>query len=245
MLRRPFVLLARVVLACLAIAPTMRAQETKEARPRQHQELFEQHQGDFDYLVGDWRFTARNSDYGEFTGVWSAVKLATGNGGHVLDEYRITGENGETYFVPSTLRVYNPAIDRWELVSVTETSGLDDRGTALTVGNEMHVEQTFGGTRGSPEKWRIRYLHSRRRRPLGCGAFHGCWKDLEAAHDARGHPHGPRALHPTAHAAPDAVAPSPVSPRPDPSASSIHCRGNHGVAYQSACGASRVILRRT
>lgn len=160
-MRRHVIASATALLVCLAQASTAEAQETNEARQQRHQKLFEQHKGDFDYLLGDWRFTARNSDYGPFTGVWSAVKLATGSGGHVLDEYRITGETGETYFVSSTLRVYNPAIDRWELVSVTETSGLDDRGTARKVGSEMHIEQTFGGTRGSPETWRIRYFDIR------------------------------------------------------------------------------------
>ena len=166
MRRRHLIVLSSVAFACLTMAPAARAQETAEARQQRYQRLFEQHKGDFDYLLGDWRFNARNSDYGPFTGVWSAAKLATGNGAHVLDEYRIVGEKGETYFVSSTLRVYNPAIDRWELVSVTETSGLDDRGTAQKVGSEMHIEQSFGGASGRAEQWRIRYFD------IGADAFH-------------------------------------------------------------------------
>lgn len=139
------------------IAPAARAQEQRDTTAERFQKLLQQHRGDFDYLIGDWRFEARNSDYGKFSGVWSAVKLATGNGSHVLDEYRIVGDGGETYFVSSTLRVYNPMIDKWELVSAHETSGLKDLGTAARVGSEMHIEQTFGTTRGPAEQWRIRY----------------------------------------------------------------------------------------
>ncbi|MBC7897601.1 MAG: hypothetical protein H7066_19435, partial [Cytophagaceae bacterium] len=153
--------LAAVVTALGITAPVAHGQEDKAATAKRYKTLLEQHKGDFDYLLGDWRFTARNSEHGAFTGVWSAVRLATGGGAHVLDEYRVTSEQGETYFASSTLRVYNPAIDTWELVSVHETSGLQDRGTARRVGDEMRLEQTFGVTRGAPESWRIRYFDIR------------------------------------------------------------------------------------
>jgi len=116
-----------------------------------------QHQGDFDYLLGDWRFEARSADFGEFRGVWSAVRLATGAGAHVMDEYRVLGSNGETVFVSSTLRVFDPFRNHWELVSVHETSGLRDVGTARKVGDEMHLEQVFGVASGQSATWRIRY----------------------------------------------------------------------------------------
>ena len=29
---------------------------------------FEQHKGDFDYLLGDWQFTADSKDYGKYGG---------------------------------------------------------------------------------------------------------------------------------------------------------------------------------
>lgn len=135
----------------------LQAQSAREEQARRFQQLLEQHKGDFDYLIGDWRFTARNATFGAFTGVWSAVKLATGHGSHILDEYRVTGDSGETYFVSTTLRTYNPALDRWELVSAHETSGLRDQGTGRRVGSEMRLEQTFGVTSGAPELWRIRY----------------------------------------------------------------------------------------
>ena len=137
------------------------AQDADQSESERQKRLLESRRGDFDYLLGDWRFTARNSQWGEFGGVWSAVRLATGSGSHVLDEYRVTGDQGETYFASSTLRVYNPAMDRWQLVSVHETSGLEDLGTAHKVGDEMHLEQTFGANGKAPELWRIRYFDIR------------------------------------------------------------------------------------
>lgn len=134
------------------------SQQNDSAAAERTRSLIELHKGDFDYLLGDWRFTARSATWGEFAGVWSALRLATGGGAHVLDEYRVTGDSGETFFASSTLRVYNPARDRWELVSVHETSGLEDAGTARKIGAEMHIEQTFGANTATPERWRIRYF---------------------------------------------------------------------------------------
>lgn len=117
--------------------------------------------GDFDYLLGDWRFAGMSKWWGRLAGVWSAVRLATGDGTHVLDEYRILDDSGRTIFASTTLRVLNRPAGRWELVTAAPGSGVADRGTARRVGDEMHVEQVFGVATGKPEQWRIRYSHIR------------------------------------------------------------------------------------
>ena len=113
------------------------------------------HKGDFDYLLGDWEFDSNNRQYGKAHGYWSAARLA----GHaqILDEFRIVGDSGQTYYVISTLRSYNALRDRWELVSVGNPNGLQDLGTGQRVGGEMHIEQSFGVGGSNPSRSRIRY----------------------------------------------------------------------------------------
>ena len=114
------------------------------------------HKAEFDYLLGDWEFTGTNRQYGKVHGYWSAVRLGEGQ---ILDEYRVVGESCETYYVTSTLRNYNGALDRWELVGADAGGGLQDVGTGNRQGDEMRIEQTFGVARGTPSRWRIRYHH--------------------------------------------------------------------------------------
>jgi hypothetical protein len=130
------------------------AQEAGRRTAEQMKASFEAHKGDFDYLLGDWEFTATSREYGAFRGYWSAVRLAEGQ---VLDEYRVAGDAGETYYVTTTLRNYNSALDRWELIGADAGTGLQDFGTGQRVGGEVHIEQRFGVARGSPTLWRIRY----------------------------------------------------------------------------------------
>ena len=139
----------------LALVTPLRAQSAAPRTPAERRALYEQHKGDFDYLLGDWEFTAVSRQYGTFGGRWSAVRLAVG--GHVYDEYRILDDSGSTIYVTSTLRVYNSALDRWELVSLDQGSGLVDAGTGQLAGGEMHIEQRFGVGGPSPSLWRIRY----------------------------------------------------------------------------------------
>ena len=119
---------------------------------------FEAHKGDFDYLLGDWEFTATSQQYGRFRGYWSAVHL---DEGQVLDEYRVVGDAGETYYVTTTLRNYNSAADRWELIGADAGTGLQDFGTAQRDGGEVRIEQRFGVARSNPSTWRIRYHNIR------------------------------------------------------------------------------------
>ena len=119
---------------------------------------FEAHKGDFDYLLGDWEFTAESKEYGAFRGYWSAVRL---DEGQILDEYRVVGDKGETYFVTTTLRNYNKTLGRWELIGADAGAGLQDFGTARKVGSEIHIEQKFGVVSETPSLWRIRYYNIR------------------------------------------------------------------------------------
>jgi hypothetical protein len=133
-----------------AQTPSRKSEEQIEA-------LVAAHKGDFDYLLGDWEFTGtRKTPNGDqkFRGVWSAARLADGQ---VLDEYRVVGDAGETWYVTTTLRNYNAFADRWELVGASPGQGLQDFGTAQKDGAEMRIEQRFGVASGSPHTWRIRY----------------------------------------------------------------------------------------
>lgn len=140
--------------ATLLVASPLFAQAIAKKTPEQIKASYDAHQGDFDYLLGDWEFTAVSRQHGEFRGYWSAVRLAEGQ---ILDEYRIVGDSGETYYVTTTLRAYNAVLDRWELVGMDAENGLQDMGTGQRVGAEVRIEQTFGVMSPNPSTWRIRY----------------------------------------------------------------------------------------
>ncbi len=145
-----------VALALLCLAPAaLRAQTAAGTSQEQMRAVFNAHKGDFDYLLGDWHFTADNKQYGKFQGYWSAVRLA--NEGEVLDEFRVVGDSGQTYDLSSTLRSYDALKDRWELVTVGGPNGLQNLGTGQRVGNEVHIEQRFGVGGPNPSVFRIRY----------------------------------------------------------------------------------------
>jgi hypothetical protein len=114
----------------------------------------EKPENDFDYLLGDWEFTAANKQFGEFRGVWSALRLAEGQ---ILDEYRVLDGKGGTIYVTTTLRNYNQRLHRWDLIGADAGTGLQDFGTAQRVGEEMRIEQRFGVGGPAPSLWRIRY----------------------------------------------------------------------------------------
>lgn len=131
------------------------SQPVPQKTPEQIRASVAAHRGDFDYLLGDWEFTVEDKQWGKGRGVWSAVRLAEGQ---VLDEYRLVGDNGETYYVTTTIRNYNAVLDRWELIGMDGANGLQEFGTARRVGNEMHLEQKFGVMTGQPNTLRIRYF---------------------------------------------------------------------------------------
>jgi hypothetical protein len=130
-----------------AQAPESKTEEQLEA-------AYAEHRDDFDYLLGDWEFTAVSEENGEFRGLWSAVKLADGQ---ILDEFRVVGDGGETFYLTTTIRSYNALLDRWELIGMEQGNGLQDFGTARRDGNEMQIEQRFGVRSAAPTVRRIRY----------------------------------------------------------------------------------------
>ena len=106
------------------------------------QARYKAHQGDFDYLLGDWEFTGSNRQ-GKFFGYWSAVRLP--ETGQIMDEFRILNDNGGTIVVSTTLRAYNAVLDQWELVLLdNRRTGLQNFGTGHREGAEMRIEQKFG-----------------------------------------------------------------------------------------------------
>src|SRR5438445_9022818 len=148
-----------VVASMLALALRLSAQALGQRSPEQIKASYDAHQGDFDYLLGDWEFTSVSREFGKGHGYWSAVRLA--EGAQILDEYRVVGDSGETYYASSTLRAYNAVLEQWELVSAEQATGLQNVGTARRVGEEMHVEQKFGVMSAKPSLWRIRYYDIR------------------------------------------------------------------------------------
>lgn len=144
--------LLAVIITATLIAPAA-AQDNEADAWRAN---LNEHAGDFDYLLGDWHFTSRGA-FGEGGGYWTAVRLATGDGSHILDEYRVVDGDGETLFASTTLRVFNASRGLWELVSAEAGTGLENTGTAKKVGDEMQIEQRFG----RDNVWRIRYYDIR------------------------------------------------------------------------------------
>ena len=72
-----------LVATLLGIAPAAPTQTTDKRTPEQIQASFDAHKGEFDYLLGDWEFTAESREHGRFRGNWSAVRL---DEGQILDE---------------------------------------------------------------------------------------------------------------------------------------------------------------
>jgi hypothetical protein len=133
-------------------------QATARRTQEQMKALYDSHQGDFDYLLGDWQFTSVSKVYGKGQGFWSAVRLA--EGAQVLDEYRVVSETGdETWYASSTIRSYNAVLDQWELISAETGTGLQNFGTAHRIGDEVHIEQKFGVMGTKPSVLRIRYYN--------------------------------------------------------------------------------------
>ena len=146
----------KTLLLAVGLMSALSGQTSTKKTPEQLQALYEQHKGDFDYLLGDWQFTADNKQYGKSNGRWSAVRLATGQ---ILDEYRLVDDKGATFYVTATIRNYDAIHDRWELIGMDDRNGLQDFGTAQRVGQEMRIEQKFGVSGGNPTMMRIRYYN--------------------------------------------------------------------------------------
>lgn len=146
----------------LMLAATVFAQ--KPSIPlNQRQAMFKQHQGDFDYLLGDWEFTGvrktTNGPDQKLHGFVSAVRFP--KGAEILSQDRFLNEDGSIFFESSTILAYNAALDQWETASTADGgagTGLQDHGVAHRVGNEMHTEGHFGTMSPKPTIWRIRHF---------------------------------------------------------------------------------------
>lgn len=137
-------------------AASLMAQSAGRAGEEQKQRAYAAHMSDFDYLLGDWEFTAESKQFGKLEGRWSAVRLATGQ---IMEEYRVLGRDGETIYATTTIRSYNSASGPWELIGMEPGGGLRDFGTAQRVGGEMRLQQKFGVAGGRPVTMRIRYYN--------------------------------------------------------------------------------------
>ena len=161
-MRRASLLLVGVVLFGRPLIAQPLAPSWQTARRNTGDQIkaaYDAHHREFDYLLGDWEFTATNKEWGKARGFWSAVRIAEGP--QIFDEYRVVGDSGETFYVSSTFRSYNAVLDRWELITAAQGEGLQDIGFARRVGNEMHIEQTFDAIGDKPALWRIRYYDIR------------------------------------------------------------------------------------
>jgi hypothetical protein len=146
-----------IIITIISLCAALTSAQTPATQtPEQMQASYDAHKGDFDYLLGDWEYSADSRDYRKFRGYWSAVRL---DGGEILDDYRVVGDKGQTFYVTSTVRSYNKMLDRWELVGMAAGNGLQDVGTARRVGAEMHIEQRFGVGTDRPTTLRIRYFN--------------------------------------------------------------------------------------
>jgi hypothetical protein len=135
-----------------------KAKAGRRKTPEEVEAATKAHEHDFDYLLGDWEFTAVSRNYGKSRGLWSAVRVP--ETGQIMDEFRVVSDTDDTLFILTTWRAYNAVSDRWDLVSVDDRgNGLQNIGTAHRDGPEIHLEQQFGS--GTPSSWisRIRYYN--------------------------------------------------------------------------------------
>jgi hypothetical protein len=145
-----------LLMAAVEVPWVVLAQTSPKKTAEEMSAAYEAHKADFDYLLGDWEFTTVSKTYGKGRGYWSAMRLPTGQ---ILDEFRIVGDNDETYYVTTTVRAYNAAQDRWELVGMNDGGGLQDVGTGRRKGDEVHIEQNFGVAAQKVSTLRIRYFN--------------------------------------------------------------------------------------
>src|SRR5205807_1631992 len=88
-MRHPVVSLSAAILVALAtIASPLRAQAPPRRTAEQIKASYDAHQGDFDYLLGDWEFTSVSQAFGKGRGYWSAVR--------VLDQWELVSTEGGT-----------------------------------------------------------------------------------------------------------------------------------------------------
>jgi hypothetical protein len=111
----------------------------------------------FEFLIGTWDVVEEPNLPGvpeKVQGRWTAQRAA--DGFMVVDEFRISDGEGGTAYLGETYRVYNPSAKRWEFRFVEPYSGTWHEGTAVKVGDEMHLTQ---GSPAGGSMAKIRYYN--------------------------------------------------------------------------------------
>ncbi|HEX9892487.1 MAG TPA: hypothetical protein VGA78_01130 [Gemmatimonadales bacterium] len=140
--------------------PQRRLAAGDTAARREALAAYQAHQGEFDYLLGDWEFSGirqRADGPVKIRGYWSATRSA--DGALISDEFRMVDDSGRTIYVSTTLRVYDPVQQRWNLIGVEPGGGIPQLGTAWKEGADMRIDQTFTSSDGTSRLWRIRYFN--------------------------------------------------------------------------------------
>jgi hypothetical protein len=63
------------ILLMSLIASPLDAQTAPRRTAEQIEASYKAHRSEFDYLLGDWEFTATSQEWGKMRGFWSAVRL--------------------------------------------------------------------------------------------------------------------------------------------------------------------------
>lgn len=145
-----------LVMAAVETSSVVFAQTSPKKTASEMNAAYDAHKADFEYLLGDWEFTTLSKTYRKGC---VGTGVLCGSTGQIIDEFRIVGDNDQTHYETSTLRAYNVARDRWELVGVNSGGGLQDVRTGRRVGAEVHIEQNFGVAAQNISTVRIRYLN--------------------------------------------------------------------------------------
>ena len=69
----PLSLRTLLVLLAVGAAPVFAQAPTRTEAQRDS--LYQLHKGDFDYLLGEWKFTSVSKEWGKGRGYWTAVRL--------------------------------------------------------------------------------------------------------------------------------------------------------------------------
>ena len=115
--------------------------------------------GDFDFLVGTWRFTfqARRPDGSfspAFTGHWVFTKKQTGGQGELLEDHWRPNDPASTWDAGTwTYRAWNPERKLWEMQGINTNVGAWQPGLMWTSGDSRLLTEWYG-----PMLVRFRYF---------------------------------------------------------------------------------------
>ena len=115
--------------------------------------------GDYDFLVGTWRFTfqgrGRDGSFtAPFTGHWVFTKKQTGDQGVLLEDHWRPDDPGSTWDAGTwTYRAYNPERKLWEMEGINTARGAWQPGLMWTAGDSRLLTEWYG-----PMLVRFRYF---------------------------------------------------------------------------------------